>query len=557
MKPGQIEKWILILITVLAIKVFFFPPYELQLRSEEPRRAVISMEMIYSGNYLEPHLNGWPYYNKPPLFNWLLVAFMKLFNSFDEWVIRMPGLISHLLISLGIYFFTRTQSDRRSALSAALIYLTAGELLFYGSVIAGQIDLFFSLLVFLQLISLYLGLSQTKRYLIYLSYFFMGLGVLTKGVPSIAFQLLTLLVWIFIHKKVVRKWMIGAHLSGLIISGVLVGYYFVLFHRAGGDSTVYLINLFYEAAQKSALETGGGTLWKNFLSFPGAFLKLVLPWVLLAFSLVIPSVRSAIWNKPLVRFSIAVIFGNLLLYWFSGYVTTRYLFPFIPFIAIIIAALFPIVQDLPKSRILDFFYGFILLLIILVPAGFLGYSFSASGEDIRQPWIKFILTGAISIILFVAMRKWREHRLLLTVLFLLCLKWYTHWTYYPSRFTDERKNSLIAQIPALFLASKGQSIYLLGDATRHDIDISLGSWSLISTHFLDPMPLSYQLPYYIEKEQGEVMQFHTAAVPDQHYLVRENDLSQFLNPGQYEILYEFVDDWKRIPLALIKTAKQE
>ncbi len=41
---------------------------------EEPRRALVAMEMMYSGDYIHTTIHGAAYYNKPPLFNWLVVA---------------------------------------------------------------------------------------------------------------------------------------------------------------------------------------------------------------------------------------------------------------------------------------------------------------------------------------------------------------------------------------------------------------------------------------------------------------------------------------------------
>ncbi|MEO0338168.1 MAG: hypothetical protein AAF242_03045, partial [Bacteroidota bacterium] len=44
----------------------------MDLRGEEPRRALVAWEMIQSGNYWQPRIQDWPYYNKPPIFNWML-----------------------------------------------------------------------------------------------------------------------------------------------------------------------------------------------------------------------------------------------------------------------------------------------------------------------------------------------------------------------------------------------------------------------------------------------------------------------------------------------------
>src|SRR5262245_24401704 len=63
------------------------------LQGEEPRRALISIEMMKSGDYVLPHALGWEYYNKPPLFNWILSGFMSITGSTSEFVSRLPSLI--------------------------------------------------------------------------------------------------------------------------------------------------------------------------------------------------------------------------------------------------------------------------------------------------------------------------------------------------------------------------------------------------------------------------------------------------------------------------------
>lgn len=63
------------------------------LQGEEPRRAIIAIEMLESGDYIVPHALGWQYYNKPPLYNWILSGFISLTGSDSEFVLRLPSLI--------------------------------------------------------------------------------------------------------------------------------------------------------------------------------------------------------------------------------------------------------------------------------------------------------------------------------------------------------------------------------------------------------------------------------------------------------------------------------
>ena len=70
---------------------------------EEPRRALIALEMLYSGDYLTPTIMGELYFAKPPLFNWIIIVSAKLFGSFSEMAVRRGRLYSS---------FTRASSSR-------------------------------------------------------------------------------------------------------------------------------------------------------------------------------------------------------------------------------------------------------------------------------------------------------------------------------------------------------------------------------------------------------------------------------------------------------------
>ena len=55
----------------------------MELRGEESRRAVVTMEMIFTDHYLAPTLHGLPYYNKPPVFNWVVWASSRLVGGYN------------------------------------------------------------------------------------------------------------------------------------------------------------------------------------------------------------------------------------------------------------------------------------------------------------------------------------------------------------------------------------------------------------------------------------------------------------------------------------------
>ncbi|MDZ7847762.1 MAG: hypothetical protein U5L96_13900 [Owenweeksia sp.] len=113
-----------------------------------------------------------------------------------------------------------------------------------------------------------------------LLYFLLTLGFLTKGIPSLAFQALTLLAMVFYERK--WRWLISLpHLAGIALMLALGGTYFYLYGLQD-DVMGFLVRQFKEASQRTGLETNAmDTLWQS-LSFPLLMAKLLLPWSLLA-----------------------------------------------------------------------------------------------------------------------------------------------------------------------------------------------------------------------------------------------------------------------------------
>ena len=66
-------RWAIAAIVVGFLWVYGYGLTSFPLKWEEPRRCLVAMEMIERGDYLVPHLHGRPYFNKPPMQNWLIV----------------------------------------------------------------------------------------------------------------------------------------------------------------------------------------------------------------------------------------------------------------------------------------------------------------------------------------------------------------------------------------------------------------------------------------------------------------------------------------------------
>nr|GFC20802.1 hypothetical protein [Tanacetum cinerariifolium] len=94
---------------------------------DEPIRALVALEMHYSGHFFQPTLQGLPYYNKPPLFNWLLIALFRLTGRQDEFILRLPTVAALLLYSGAIWRVLRPQLGSKTAFTVALAFATTGR----------------------------------------------------------------------------------------------------------------------------------------------------------------------------------------------------------------------------------------------------------------------------------------------------------------------------------------------------------------------------------------------------------------------------------------------
>ena len=88
---------------------------------DEGRYAEIAREMVASGDYVTPRLNGIKYFEKPPLQYWLTAASFEALEL-DEWTARLPGaLAGFLTIVLVAYVGAIVASPAVGAYAAAAL----------------------------------------------------------------------------------------------------------------------------------------------------------------------------------------------------------------------------------------------------------------------------------------------------------------------------------------------------------------------------------------------------------------------------------------------------
>jgi 4-amino-4-deoxy-L-arabinose transferase-like glycosyltransferase len=99
--------------------------------SEEFRWAEIPREMLLSGDYWHPTINGKTYYDKPLGSYWLVLLTSWLTGSLDETSVRLPSVLSGILGVWLIMLIARRLYDDDTAILAGIILSTSFSYVFF------------------------------------------------------------------------------------------------------------------------------------------------------------------------------------------------------------------------------------------------------------------------------------------------------------------------------------------------------------------------------------------------------------------------------------------
>ncbi len=520
----------LLLLYILSVLVNFGV---LELAGEEPRRAVISLEMMQSGNYISPTLLGWDYYNKPPLYNWIICASFFIFNSTSEFAIRFPSLVFYLLWALVHYFVCKKFFSRSIALLSSFFLLTSADIFFYGLANGGEIDIFYSFIVYLQAVSIFYFYVKKRWFLLFFfSYLFCSIGFLTKGFTSIAFEVLTLAALCFYDRsfRVLFKWQ---HLVGIFAFLALTGFYFFLYNQHGTSQRL-LVNLLNESLIKSAVGERSDKLLSKSLGYPLLFLKLFAPWSLLLL-LLLKKIRYKFFDNPLVAFSLLFIVFNIWVYWFTGQPKGRYIYMFVPFACVVLVHIY---QQFATAFLvqLNRILGYAGWVFFLVLAAIIATPFFIP--------VSLLWTVVLAIILAVFIYGYLQldaYRIWLLITGIILTRLVYAVLFIPVEYDKKYKFSPGIQQAAINNNLQPLTLWAPADTFTVAVKNKLIDWKLEQT-FIAPV-LSYQVSYYYFKYTGHLIRFDTTSKPNNNYISFSSDLKA--RPGKEFIDTNYVFDHPR------------
>ncbi|MBI4791197.1 MAG: glycosyltransferase family 39 protein [Deltaproteobacteria bacterium] len=97
----------------------------------EGRWAEVTRQMLLSGDFFHPNINGQPYFDKPLLTYWLVAVTSFFTGALDEWAVRIPSALA-LAVTLGTtVWLGRRLWSRQVVLTAGWFLLSTYSVLFW------------------------------------------------------------------------------------------------------------------------------------------------------------------------------------------------------------------------------------------------------------------------------------------------------------------------------------------------------------------------------------------------------------------------------------------
>lgn len=365
---------------------------------EEPRRTLIAMEMYYSGNWWVPTQLGAYYYNKPPVYNWLLIISAWIHGGFSEWAVRLPTVLSTFVIGLLLFLQVNKYVNTEAAWLSTLLFLVSGGMLFYFTTLA-EIDLFYALITLGSMLAVFHFQQQNRYYPLYLFAYGLGaIGFLTKGLPSIAFTGLTLVSWL-IYTKDWKKLFSIAHLLGILLFVLLSAGYYYIYSRFN-DPTPFLTTLLDESSDRTMAKKTFWQLFAHIITLPLHIIKDLLPGAIFMVYLMRSDLLSKLLKNNLVTFALLTVLVNVSVYWFSPGTRLRYIYALYPLILLVLVYAWQARHDLAHPWRAWTVQGFTLLITFALPLGALALPFMENFDFLAYRWplaiVFFLSFGALA-----------------------------------------------------------------------------------------------------------------------------------------------------------------
>lgn len=344
------QRTIFLVLAITTFIIFFnlgaFP----LLDPDEPVYAETPKEMITYNDFISPRIYGEYWYDKPPMYYWLVAAAFKTFGV-NEFAARFPSALLAVLCVMMIYRTGTKLFGSQAGMAAALVLATSIE---YFYVAKGAVtDI--TLTIFLS--AALLAFIERKYYLFYVC---AALATLTKGPVGLLFPGAIVFFYLMAtwNWREIRNMKIPA---GIIIYSLIALPWYIVMYQLHGAVFLDTFIGFHNITRFTTAEHSKTAVWYFFIP---VLLLGFFPWTAMLVQSIRASLREGIKRQPaLLFFNVwaAFIFAFFTL---SNTKLVTYILPMYPPLALIVG--WYIGKVLPKDNQKSLGLGWPVMLTILV-----------------------------------------------------------------------------------------------------------------------------------------------------------------------------------------------
>ncbi len=399
---------ILVLLVLLAVVVGIDNMGRPLANPDEGRYSEISREMELSGDWVTPRLNGFKYFEKPPLQYWATAAVFKVLGL-NEHTARMYTALCGLLTILAIFFTARRLATRNTAMLAVGVLLCSPYFMALGGIVT--LDMGLTAWLTIGVCAFLLAHAgarddRERRRWMLVAWTGIALAVLSKGLVGFVFPTAA----IFLHCLVHRDWALLRRLEwvrGLAIFLAITLPWFVLVARENPE----FVRFFFVHEHFERFLTTAHRRQEPWWYFLPILFAGVLPWL-------VALVPACVWawkrddparGFPWRRF--ALLWSGFIVLFFSasGSKLPAYILPVFPMLALVLGDW---LERTDPRRIALYLIPVILLLVVALAFGW------GAPERARSAWTKelyfaarpWILGGGLVLLGGVAWAAWLLRR---------------------------------------------------------------------------------------------------------------------------------------------------
>ncbi len=403
------------------IVVFWRLGYASLLDPDEAHYAELTREMLRSGSWLVPLLDGRPYIDKPVLFHWLQGASVRLLGE-TEFAVRLPSALAALALFGAVRWIGVALFDVEAGEWGAVMFATIPATFALSSI--ALFDMVFTAFLFGAVGCLLVAAKQRRRGIEYAGYALLALATMTKGpVALVLVGALMSAAW-FAGGEMRARVAVLRWKTGCLLAGVAASPWFVWMALRFGQSFIegYVLagNLWYFT--QPAVFSGRAISHTYYIrAFAGAF----FPWSAVAAGRAVDllrrgstGLRLSVDEKLLWVWMIVVIgFFSL-----ARFKLDHYIFPAAPACCLIVGRAWHEAASDARGTV-GARVGVFLIAALLVVGGSFGcvYLFDL---DLDLPYVAILvplalLAGGIALMTACARRGWRVPKTALVPILML------------------------------------------------------------------------------------------------------------------------------------------